>query len=123
MTLAIFSKSVNNFDTSGRIGEIACAYLHSCCSGHYKLKGVGSRGYASEAHNGYFHCFGNLPHHADGHRAHGRPGQAAGHRAEHRTATLHIDSHAQQCVYKRHAVRALGFYRFGDISYGGDIGR
>ena len=43
---------VNNFDTSSRIGEIACAYLHSCRSGHYKLKGVGSCGYASEAREG-----------------------------------------------------------------------
>lgn len=75
-----FLYSFENTDCSLRGNEIGCAYLNGAGSCHNELQSVASAANASEANDGHFHGFGNLPDHPDGHRTHRRPGKSSGYR-------------------------------------------
>lgn len=89
---------VDYSDCSGRIYEIGCTDLDGCGSCHDELEGIASVHYPSESDDRYIYGFGDLPYHAHGYRAYGRPGKTAGDSRQIRTLTLHVYGHAEHGV-------------------------
>ena len=123
MTFAVVSQPVDNLHGDGGVDEVGGADLDGLGAGHEELQRVGRRGDATEADDGYLHRMGHLPYHADSHRLDRRAAEATGDGAEHGSATLHVDGHAEHRVDKADAVGAGALDGLGDVDDAGNVGR
>ena len=107
--------AITYLDGHGRVDEVCRTYLDGRSSSHQELNGVGGSHDAAKPHNRNLNSPRHLPHHAQGNGFDGRPREPAGLDAQHRLATLNVNSHTHQRIDERHGIGAFCLTRAGNI--------